>query len=280
MLDRPRYEVLPLERTAEQVEQHVPTALPVTVTASPRRGLEPTLELTEALARAGFSTVPHLAARLVYDEAHLTEILCRLDEAGVRDVFVVAGDGDTTVGDFADAIQLLTAIERLRESGTGRCPSSVGIAGYPEGHPLVPDPELARALLAKQPLSNYVVTQMCFDAGAVNRWIRRSHEQGVRLPVHAGVAGPVDGLKLLRIAGRIGVGASTRFLRKHRGGATLLRPGGYLPDRLLDELATNDVPENHRIAGLHVYTLGDVAATERWRRELLERLNGGERPDG
>ncbi|MDQ3307659.1 MAG: 5,10-methylenetetrahydrofolate reductase, partial [Actinomycetota bacterium] len=49
LLDRPRYEVLPLTGTAEQVEQHVPTSLPVTVTASPRRGLEPTLELTERL---------------------------------------------------------------------------------------------------------------------------------------------------------------------------------------------------------------------------------------
>ena len=252
----------------------------MTVTASPRRGLGPTLELTETLSRAGFSTVPHLSARLVYDEAHLTEILCRLDDAGVRDVFVVAGDGDTVVGDFADSIQLLGAIQRLRESGTGRCLSSVGIAGYPEGHPLVPDAELARALLAKQPLSDYAVTQMCFDAAAVNRWIGRSRERGVRLAVHAGVAGPVDGPRLLRVAGRIGVGASTRFLRKHRGGATLLRPGGYRPDRLLEELTANGVPENHRIAGLHIYTLGDVAATERWRRELLERLDDGECPDG
>ena len=74
LLDRPRYEVLPLAGTAEQVEQHVPRSLPVTVTASPRKGLEPTLELTERLARCGFSPVPHLAARLVYDERHLTEI--------------------------------------------------------------------------------------------------------------------------------------------------------------------------------------------------------------
>ena len=279
LLLRPRYEVLALPGTADQVEQHVPAALPVTVTASPRRGLEPTLELTEALARRGFSAVPHLAARLVYDEVHLSEILCRLDEAAVKDVFVVAGDGDTPVGDYTDSAQLMTAIGRLRESGTGRCLKSLGIAGYPEGHPLVSESELARALLAKQPLSSYVVTQMCFDATAVDRWIRHARGLGVRLPVHAGVAGAVDGPKLLRIAGRIGVGASTRFLRKHRGGATLLRPGGYRPDRLIEELARHDVHADRGIASLHVYTLGDVAATERWRRELLERLTGGAEAD-
>lgn len=280
LLRRPRYEVLPLAGAAEQVEEHVPATLPVTVTASPRRGLEPTLVLTEALARRGFSAVPHLAARLVYDEEHLTEILCRLDESGVRDVFVVAGDGEQPVGDFADSLQLLAAIERLRQSGSGRSLQCVGVAGYPEGHPLVSDDELARALLAKQPLSSYVVTQMCFDAGAVDRWVRHARELGVRLPVYAGVAGAVDRLKLLRIAGRIGVGTSIRFLRKHRGGVSLLRPGGYRADQLLDELASDVVPDDRGVAGLHVYTLGDVAATERWRRELLDRLTDGEDTHG
>ena len=275
LLRRPRYEVLPLPGTAEQVEQHVPTTLPVTVTASQRRALEPTLTLTEALARRGFSAVPHLAARLVYDEEHLAEILCRLDESGIRDVFVVAGDGGTPVGDFTDSLQLLTAIERLRQPGCGQSLQSVGVAAYPEGHPLVSDVELDRALLAKQPLSSYVVTQMCFDAGAVDRWIGHAHELGIRLPVHVGVAGAVDRLKLLRVASRIGVETSLRFLRKHQGGARLLRPGGYRADVLLDELATDVVPEDRGVAGLHVYTFGDVAATERWRRELLDRLTDG-----
>jgi len=271
LLDRSRYEVLPLAGTAEQVELHVPRSLPVTVTASPRKGLEPTLELTEALARGGFSPVPHLAARLVYDERHLTEILARLDEAAVRDVFVVAGDGEP-VGDFADSLQLLTAISRLRRSGYGSHLRLVGVAGYPEGHPLVSDDDLDRALLAKQPLSGYVVTQMCFDAGAVRRWVSQARDRGLSLPIHAGVAGAVDRLKLVRVAGRIGVGGSVRFLRKHRGGTTLLRPGGYRPDRLLEELTFDTGGPDRGLAALHVYTLGDVAATERWRRDLLDRL--------
>lgn len=274
-LRRPRYEVLPLSGTAEQVEEHVPNVLPVTVTAAARRGLEPTLALTEALARRGFSAVPHLAARLVHDEKHLTEILSRLDEAGVRDVFVVAGDGGTPVGDFTDSLQLLTAIERLRRSGTTRAVQAVGVAGYPEAHPLVSDVELDRALLAKQPLSSYVVTQMCFDAEAIDRWISHAREHGVRLPVHLGITGAVDLLKLLRVASRIGVGTSLAFLRKQRGGARLLRASGYRPDGLLHELTSRAVPEDRGAVGLHVYTLGDVAATERWRLDLLDRLSQG-----
>ena len=278
LLDRPRYEVLPVPGTADQVASHVPKALTVTVTASPRRGLEPTLELTEVLARGGYSAVPHLAARLVHDEHHLAEVLARLDEAGVRDAFVVAGDGKSPVGGFSDSLQLLSAVDRLRGPGSGLEPMCIGVSGYPEGHPLLSTDQLDRALLAKQSSGSYVVTQMCFDAGAVLGWIGHARELGVGLPVNVGIAGAVDRIKLLRVAARIGVGTSLRFLRKHQGGAKLLRPSGYRPDRLLEQLAASDaVPGKPAVAGLHVYTLGDVATTERWRQEMLDELTDGDR---
>ena len=267
LLRRPRYEVLPIAGTLDLVEQHVPTTLPVTVTVTTRRGLEPTLTLTEDLARRGYPAVPHLAARLVRDEQHLTDVLGRLDAVGVRDVFVVAGDGEP-IGGFPDAGALLTAIDRLSRGQVAHRPTSLGIAGYPEGHPLITFEELDRALVAKQRLGDYVVTQMCFDAAAVTRWIGRMQSVGVALPVHVGVAGPIDRLRLLRVATRIGVGSSLRYARKQRGGAELLRAGGYRPDALLTELGGG-------VAGLHVYTLGDVAATERWRLGLIDRLTDG-----
>jgi len=275
LLLRPRYEVLPLVGTFEQVRAHVPTTLPVTVTASPRRGLEPTLSLTESLAEGGFSAVPHLAARLVYDEQHLAEILARLDAVGVRDIFVVAGDSATPVGQFVDSFDLLTAMERHRRSAPSRSPVAVGAAGYPEGHPLVPDAALDRALRAKQPMSSYVVTQMCFEAGAIHRWIGHARHLGIRLPVHVGVAGAVDRMRLLRIAGRVGVGTSLRFLNKQQEGRRLLQRGGYRPDDLIDGLTPSTAAGERGIAGLHVYTFNDLAATERWRRGLLEMLADG-----
>lgn len=259
LLRRPRYEVLPIAGTLEMVGQHVPRDLPVTVTSTARRGLEATLTLTEELAAHGYPSVPHLAARLVRDKRHLGDVLDRLHAAGVRDVFVVAGDG-SPIGDFPDAGALLAAIDRR--------PASLGVAGYPEGHPLITASELDRALIAKEQYGDYVVTQMCFDPAALGTWIGHVRAMGVTLPVYVGVAGPVDRLRLLRVATRIGVGSSLRYARKQRGGARLLRSGGYRPDALLAELGDG-------VEGLHVYTLGDVAATERWRQELLDRLAGG-----
>ena len=62
LLRRPRFEVLPLDGIEEQVRTHLPTAVKVTVTASPRKGIEATLDLSERLAGAGYPVVPHLSA--------------------------------------------------------------------------------------------------------------------------------------------------------------------------------------------------------------------------
>lgn len=70
----------------------------VTVTASPAKGLEPTLDLATRLAARGCRAVPQVPARLIVDEAHLTEVVARPLEAGIDDLFVPAGDSDPPAG--------------------------------------------------------------------------------------------------------------------------------------------------------------------------------------
>src|SRR5215212_9232906 len=82
----------PLDGIEDEVLAHLARDVKVTVTASPRKGLDPTRELAERLTRAGYATVPHISARLVRDSAHLAELLDRLHEGGVRELFVLAGD--------------------------------------------------------------------------------------------------------------------------------------------------------------------------------------------
>src|SRR4029453_6383044 len=64
LLRNARFELLPLDGSEEQVLEHLGTDTKVTVTASPRKGLEATLELSERLAAAGYPVVPHLSPRL------------------------------------------------------------------------------------------------------------------------------------------------------------------------------------------------------------------------
>ncbi len=261
LLRRPRYEILPLEGIEEQVLARVPREVTVTVTVSPTKGLEPTLALAGALARLGYTVVPHLSARLVSGTTEVAEIVERLRGDGIDDVFVVAGDAEVPRGSFRAAIDLLEALEEL-----GRPFAEVGITGYPESHPLIDDPTTISAMFEKARHATYIVSQVCFDPAVTAGWIEAVWARGTRLPVHVGIPGAVPRAKLLRISTRIGIGDSMRFLRKNGSFAgRFLR--GFDPDRLIDGLGP--VLASEKVGGFHVFTFNDLDDTEAWRQRRL-----------
>ncbi|MFF3337053.1 5,10-methylenetetrahydrofolate reductase [Streptomyces sp. NPDC002888] len=268
LLDSVRYEVLPARTTEEKVLAHVPRDVVVTVTASPVKGLEPTLDLAGRLAAHGYRVVPHVPARLLRDDAHLKDVVDRLRGAGVDDVFVPAGDADPPAGAYDGALPVL---RRLGELGSPF--ARVGITGYPESHPLVHDDLIIQAMWDKRAHATYIVSNLCFDPRLLGDWVTRIRRRDVVLPVHVGVAGPVQRAKLLSMATKIGVGESTRFLTRHP--SWFLRfaaPGGYAPERLLARGAEVLTAPSAHVAGLHLFTFNQIAETERWRRALLDRL--------
>jgi len=263
-LAQPRFELIPMEGAIEWAA-HLPEGAKVTVTCSPTQGIESTLLFGEELLARGFRIVPHIAARLVADRAHLEEIVRRLDDLGVREVFVIGGDAKKPVGPFSGAFELLSAM-----ADSGHDFEHVGVGGYPEGHPIIDDGTLRRALLDKRPFATYVVSQMCFDPGAILDWVADIRQQGIGLPVYIGLPGVVERKKLLQISLKIGVGDSARFLTKHTNLVKrFLKPGGYSPDELVKELAPYVGDQDYKIAGFHIYTFNQVENTEKWRRRIL-----------
>lgn len=261
LLRRSRYEILPLDGVEEQVLAAVPRDVTLTVTVSPTRGLGPTLELAESLTHHGYAVVPHLSARLVGGRAELEEIVARLTEIDVQDVFVVAGDAQEPRGSFHGALDLLEALDDL-----GRPFPVVGITGYPESHPFIDDEATIAAMFAKARHATYIVSQVCFDPEVTAQWIENVWARGTRLPIHVGIPGVVSRAKLLRVSTRIGIGDSLRFLRKNGGFAgRFLR--GFSPDRLVDGLGP--ALASGKVAGFHVFTFNDVAETEAWRQRRL-----------
>jgi methylenetetrahydrofolate reductase (NADPH) len=267
-LRRPRYEVLPLQGAEEAVVEHVPRDIKLTVTASPKKGIETTLEFAERLSRQGYEVVPHLSARLVVDEAHLKDILERLRESGIREVFVVAGDPDEPAGKFAGADELLPVMAEI-----GHDFEEIGITGYPESHPVISDEVTIEAMYDKEPHATYIVSQICFDPEVTAGWIRRVRRRGVELPIYIGMPGAVNRQKLVRISRNIGLGESARFLKKQR--SRLLRlflPGGYSPDRLIRGLTPSLADPQNKVRGFHIYTFNEVEKTEAWRRKKLDLI--------
>ncbi|CAM5598362.1 5,10-methylenetetrahydrofolate reductase [Streptomyces aurantiogriseus] len=270
LLDNVRYEVLPAKATEDKVLAHVPRDVVVTVTASPVKGLEPTLALTGRLAAHGYRVVPHVPARLLRDDAHLKEVVDRLRAAGVDDVFVPAGDADPPAGAYDGALPVLRRLSEL-----GRPFAHIGVTGYPESHPLIHDDVTIQSMWDKREHATYIVSNLCFDPRVLGEWIARIRRRDVTLPVQLGVAGPVQRAKLLAMATRIGVGESTRFLTKHASWfVRFAAPGGYSPERLLTRSIEALTAPSAGVAGLHLFTFNQIAETERWRRAVLDRLEG------
>ena len=268
MLTSARFEVLPTASIEDKINEHLPPGRTVTVTASPAKGIEATLALAERLARSGYAAVPHLAARMVSGRAELREICARMQEAGVRTVFVPGGDQNPPAGDYSSALDLLEDLTAL-----GQPFAEVGITGYPESHPTISDDLTVQSMWDKRRHATHIVSNLTFDPAMVGRWVDRLRTRGVTMPVLLGIPGPIDRAKLLAMATKIGVGDSTRFLSKHKGTfARLAAPGGFTGERFLERCAAVLARPEAMVTGLHVYTFNQVAETEAWRRDYLERL--------
>jgi len=241
----------------------------VAVTCSPTKGVEVTLDMSERLASRGFKVVPHVAAKMVRDKAHLREIVAHLNDLPIISIFVPGGDADTPAGDYNSALPLLRDIAELDHKFT-----EIGVAAHPEGHPVATHDDLLDALLQKQEFANYLVTQMCFDADVIANWLRGIRADGVHLPAWIGLPGVASRTSLAKTSLRIGVGDSLRYLKRNpKVAAKLMLSNEYRPDDLLHDLAPYLADPAYAIQGHHIYCFNQVEKTEQWRHSFLEGLN-------
>jgi methylenetetrahydrofolate reductase (NADPH) len=238
----------------------------VYLSAPPNRPVDESVAAAIRLRAAGFEPVPHLAVRNFGSVAAFDDVLARLTgEAGVDSVLVIAGDRGEC-GPFRRAIDAIDS-GLLRRRGI----RTVGIAGYPQGHPRIGDEELDRALAEKIAAAEAIgliveiVTQFCFDAQAVLDFIARLRAFGFDHRLRIGLVGPTSLAALLRYASRCGVRASAQALARRAG---LMRQMFALttPDDLMRTLA-EAAP-----AGIvpHFFSFGGIAATSRWARAVAD----------
>jgi len=92
-------EVIPLIGAQEKVLA-APAGTTITITCSPKFGLERSLEHITSAVQAGYSVVPHLAARMVSTDRDLREFVARICDMGVTDLYVIGGDGHEPAGPY------------------------------------------------------------------------------------------------------------------------------------------------------------------------------------
>ncbi|MEE6170272.1 MULTISPECIES: methylenetetrahydrofolate reductase [unclassified Mycolicibacterium] len=263
------YEIMPFKDTEDNVLEHVPRDVALTVTVAQAKGIDVTVDLAGRLAQHGYRVAPHLAARAVKDKSHASDLLAELTAVGISEVFIVGGDIPSPAGEFTAAINLL---EIVHETGNFH---RVGFGGYPEGHATISEVALQTALKQKAPLASHVITQICFDAETTVSWARHVHENHPQLGVVVGVPAPVGRQKLMRISASIGLGQSARFLRKQQALIwRLIQPGGYRPDKLLRTFVPHLGRPDTKIEGIHLFTFNELRLAETWRQESLLKLCG------
>jgi methylenetetrahydrofolate reductase (NADPH) len=262
----PIFELLPLKSLPDQIP-HLPAGARVSVTASPAKGMDATVDWAARLQADGFRAIPHFSARMIPDRAKLAELVERCREAGLTRLFVVGGDADEP-GEYLDGLSLLRAMAEMGHPFT-----TIGCPAYPQGHPDIPDAALAAALVDKAPFVEHVTTQMDFDTKAISAWVRARRAEGFDRAVIVGVPGVADPQKLLNIAARIGVKDAKRFLVKNLRFVTgLAKSGGfYKPTGFVEAMAPLLADPGARVTGFHLYTFNAVEATEGWRQSMLER---------
>lgn len=271
------YSIEVMPRTAEKVEDFraiLPKGTRVYIAHIEGTPIEEMVATARRINGEGFDVMPHFPARIIRDKATLREWVARYKgEANVRQALLLAGGVAHPMGEFNSSMQLI-------ESGAFDGFDRLHVAGHPEGNKDI-DPdgsdrmvmEAARwksAFSERTDAKMAMATQFCFEAAPVIAWVDRLATEGVKLPVHIGVAGPAKLQTLIKFAIACGVGASLRVLQKRAMDVTkLLLP--YEPTDVVTELAAHKAKNpSFGIEQVHFFPLGGIKTNATWVTE-----NGG-----
>ncbi len=250
----------------EEAAPLLPAGTKINVTFLVNEDLQMRVAAAKAVKERGFVPVPHISARRLLSEAQLEEYLGELRAVGATEhVFCVGGDPAEPQGPYPDSLSVIQT-GLLQRYGV----REVSIAGYPEGHPDIPDDVLWEHLeakskaLAKHGLDAVILTQFTFDTDAVTAWIRQVRARGIDTQIRIGTPGPAGIKRLLWFARRVGIQANAMIVKKYGFSLTNLL-GSAGPDRFVTDLAraVKEDPSLGDVA-LHFYTFGGVPTTAEW----------------
>ncbi len=273
------YSIEVMPRTAEKVEDFralLPEGTRVYIAHIEGTPIEDMVATAKRLANDGYPVMPHFPARIIKDEATLTDWIARYQgEAGVDQALLLAGGVDKPHGDFDSSMQLMET-GAFDKAGFKR----LHVAGHPEGNKDI-DPDgstknVDEALQWKQKFSERtdaemaLATQFAFEAGPIIEWADSLKAAGVTLPIHIGIAGPAKLQTLIKFAIACGVGPSLKVLQKRAMDVSkLLLP--YEPTDVLSELAAHKAANpDFNITHVHFFPLGGIKTNANWAIE-----NGG-----
>lgn len=256
-----------LFETARQLESLKPSFVSMTYGAGgSTRDL--THDLVLRLRReTQLEAMPHLTC-VSHTEEELRDIIQRYVKAGVSNILALGGDPPRSMQDYdrsRDPFRYAADLVRFIRENQAEHPDprgfGIGVAGFPEGHPLTPN-RLTELDHLKQKIdagADFIITQLFFDNRDFYDFRERCELAGINVPIIAGIM-PVTSIGGMRRMAELALGA--RFparLQKAVGrcgdDVAVARVGiHWATEQCLDLIDSN-------VAGLHFYTLNKSTAT-------------------
>ncbi|MBE6415509.1 MAG: methylenetetrahydrofolate reductase [NAD(P)H] [Akkermansiaceae bacterium] len=255
-----------LLETVVKLQEFNPSFVSVTYGAGgSSRGL--TRSVVHDMQSRGIPTVPHLTC-VGHTEAEIEEILHGYISAGARAIMALRGDPprncpyDPSQDAFRHAADLVRFIRSWEERQNLPYRLSIGVAGFPEGHPdsrnRLREMDFLKAKVDEG--ADYICTQLFFDNHAFFDFRDRCRIMDINVPIIAGIM-PVTSISSMNRMAELSAGTNfpARLLK------AMLRAGGDKAsiERIGINYASNQCSEllDADVDGIHFYTLNKSKAT-------------------
>lgn len=255
-----------LLETVVKLQEFHPSFVSVTYGAGgSSRGL--TRSVVHDMQSRGIPTVPHLTC-VGHTEAEIEQILHDYIGAGARAIMVLRGDPprnasyDASRDAFRHAADLVRFIRRWEERQHLSERLTLGVAGFPEGHPdsrnRLREMDFLKAKVDEG--ADYICTQLFFDNHAFFDFRDRCRLMDINVPIIAGIM-PVTSISSMNRMAELSAGTNfpARLLK------AMLRAAGDKNsiERIGINYASNQCSEllDAEVDGIHFYTLNRSKAT-------------------
>jgi methylenetetrahydrofolate reductase (NADPH) len=192
----------------------------------------------------------------------IKEILSNYRTSGVRNILALRGDPPKGVPEwqqppdgFPHAADLVGFIKELFPE------MSIGVAGFPEGHPETPNRlrEIEFLKAKVEAGADYIVTQLFFDNRDFYDFCERCQLAGITVPIVAGIMPITTRNGMIRMAELAGGARLPARLLK----AVARAQDDEYVERVGVHWATEQVRDllDHNVRGIHFYTLNSSKST-------------------
>jgi methylenetetrahydrofolate reductase (NADPH) len=189
-------------------------------------------------------------------------ILDRYTQNGIENILALRGDPpaghcgwSAPANGFAHASDLVTFIKKHFPF------ISIGVAGFPEGHPETPNrlKEIDYLKAKVDSGADYIITQLFFDNRDFYDFCERCDLAGINIPIIAGIMPIITRNGMIRMAE---LAAGARFPARLMRAVNQAEPTEVI-EKIGIEWATNQVRDliDNKVRGVHFYTLNNARAT-------------------